>query len=345
MKKYLNVLIRELHPNPFKAQINEGKLDEEQVQRLMSSMKELDMMGAFIAFKKDDKYYLVNGHHRLEAYRRLKGDGHRVFVEVHDYKEDQVLRGMVVENFTQRTNDIQEEIENIILIYNYLQIQKDLKEDFSARGAKKSEYKGIGRPQSEVTAKDVSEWLNKHGKIMSERKIYELFSLHRGLAPSVMEHVKNKNLSDDPDTVPIKTALKLATIEDKKEQERLANALIKDESLTSDGQRTMIDIYKESSDQDKEDILTGRLQLADITKVDSPVLSQFEMQLEYMERSADLSIRVRRFGDGIRSFRTQRLYETFSPAQRTALLDRLMSLKREYTNCISEIDENIGVLK
>jgi len=102
----MKLKISQLKPNPFKKNINSGKLDEETIKKIQSNMEELGLMGSLPVFKKGDKYYLINGHHRQEALKRQFGKDFEVQVTVHNYSEENVLRGMVVENLTQRADEL-----------------------------------------------------------------------------------------------------------------------------------------------------------------------------------------------------------------------------------------------
>jgi ParB-like chromosome segregation protein Spo0J len=71
----MKLKISELNPNPFKKEINGGKLKEEIIKRIQANIKELGLMGSIPVFKKDGKYFLVAGHHRVEA---LKESGEEI---------------------------------------------------------------------------------------------------------------------------------------------------------------------------------------------------------------------------------------------------------------------------
>ena len=116
----MKLKISELNYNPFKKEINAGELDEGTVQKIMANLDELGLMGALPVFKKKNQYFLINGHHRLEALKRKFGSGFSIDVVVHDYSEDQILRGMVVENLTQRNNEFREELDNLLIIREHL---------------------------------------------------------------------------------------------------------------------------------------------------------------------------------------------------------------------------------
>ena len=92
-------------------------------------MKELGLMGSLPVFKKDNQYFLIAGHHRVEALKRTFGKEHEISVDIKDYSEDQILRGMVVENLTQRDNEAKEIMANLTTIRKHLVKEKMLLDD------------------------------------------------------------------------------------------------------------------------------------------------------------------------------------------------------------------------
>ena len=130
----MKLKLKEIKSNPFKKNINGGKLDEESIKKIQSNIKELGLMGSLPVFKKDNQYFLIAGHHRVEALKRTFGKEHEISVDIKDYSEDQILRGMVVENLTQRNNEHTEERANIVAIRDYLNKNKEILEGL--RGAR-----------------------------------------------------------------------------------------------------------------------------------------------------------------------------------------------------------------
>ncbi len=58
--------------------------------------------------------------HRIQALKEVYGNNFEIDVVIHKYNDDQLLRGMVIENLTQRAGDFKEEIDNLIAVRNYL---------------------------------------------------------------------------------------------------------------------------------------------------------------------------------------------------------------------------------
>jgi len=49
-------------------------------------------MGAVPIVKRNNKHYIVNSHHRVEALKREFGKDYKVEVTLHNYNDDQLIR-------------------------------------------------------------------------------------------------------------------------------------------------------------------------------------------------------------------------------------------------------------
>ena len=116
----MKMKISDLHPNPFKKNLAGGKLNPEQVKKIRANIKELGLMGSLPIVKIDGKYCLVSGHHRIEALRQEFGKTYEVECTLHNYSEENMLRGMIVENLTQRAGEFREETDNLVIIRKML---------------------------------------------------------------------------------------------------------------------------------------------------------------------------------------------------------------------------------
>lgn len=83
--------------------------------------------------------------------------------EVHDYNDDQVLRGMVVENLTQRTDELLEVTENLAAIREYLK-KNIIRSDAEQMKSKREDGRG-GRIDEVGSVRHIYEWLNKNGEV------------------------------------------------------------------------------------------------------------------------------------------------------------------------------------
>ena len=169
----MKIKLSELHPNPFKKSINDGKLNRGQIDSIKANLKKLGFMGSLPVFKKDKEFYLISGHHRLQALKEVYGKDFQAEIIVHDYDEDQVFRGMVIENLTQRGQQFAETSENVQSVETYLtdrpEVLKELRGE-SNRGDS-PRLKG-GEWENKVSANDIAEWLDGNkGTVMKKDEI------------------------------------------------------------------------------------------------------------------------------------------------------------------------------
>ena len=260
----MKLKLKQLNPNPFKKRINKGKLDEQQIEKIKSNLKDLGLMGALPIFKKDDKYYLINGHHRTEALKRTFGKDYEVEVVNHNYNEEQILRGMVIENLTQRANDFKEEVENLTAIRDYLKsnVQQVNETKESKRGRLNE-----GRPEESGSIRNIIHWLNKNGEVMSIGKISSLLNIHDRLDPELLSKVEKQSHATgekEGETIGVKDAIALSSFEDKQEQKDLSKALLKSREQHGNLKMKNMTDYKESSEEIKKKVRKGLIDLADV---------------------------------------------------------------------------------
>jgi hypothetical protein len=287
----MKLKLSELRPNPFKKQISNGELNKEQVDKIKANIKELGFFGSLPVFKKDDKYYLIAGHHRTQALKEVYGKDWEVEVVVSNYNEDQIARGMVIENLTQRTDDYRELNANIVFVKNYLKDNKVILQGCrteSSRHTNKlnNEYK------ENVTANDISEWLDKSsGDVIKKNEINDLLRIAEKLSPVLEKEVEKKHdkskLEREEDNLNYTQAVILSGIEDHKEQEKLAKVLKKTKEQRVREQGKLISEYKKAPEEIKEQIKEGKIDLADINfEVD-----KFNMEQSRKEKDKQLKVK------------------------------------------------------
>lgn len=262
----MKLALSELHPNPFKKEINSGKMNEETIKKLISNLDKLDLMGAIPVVKRDGKYCLVSHHHRVEALKRKFGKKHEAEVIVHKYDDDQLLRGMVIENLTQRTDEFHEVTDNLLAIESYLNknptILASLRESRSHPEKMKEEYK------DKAVAKDIAIWIdNNSGDVMSHDKITNCLNIKKNLDPELYHQIKNTQAGTEKereDALQETQAIYLSRIEDKEEQKDLAQALKSATEQRVRNQGKLISEYKQSSDEVKKKVRSGKIKLDDV---------------------------------------------------------------------------------
>ena len=261
----MKLKICELNPNPFKKEINAGELDEETVQKLMANMDELGLMGSLPVFVKNKKYFLINGHHRLEALKRKFGNVFQVEVVVHNYSEDQVLRGMIVENLTQRSNEFREELDNLLAIRKYLkETRQSLSDQRRDGNGKFAEGLCCG------SSSDIANWLDKNsGDVMKLTKIKDTIRIADNLDEELIENIKKQSHAvgkkdEDDETIGVKVATALASFVDKQEQKDLAKAIKQSREQHGNRVTENLTVYKNAPDDIKQQVRQLHLDLADV---------------------------------------------------------------------------------
>jgi hypothetical protein len=261
----MKLKISEIKPNPYKKEINGGKLNKDQIERIKSNLKELGLMGSIPVVKIAEDYHAVNGHHRLEALKQVYGKDFEVEVTIHKYTDEQLLRGMVIENLSQRSGEFREETENLKVIRNFLKKKPKVSVQPVNRNPKG------GRPEGEESGsiRDIADWLNLNGEVMAQGKISQLLRISDKLAPELQEKiVKLKTQDKEMDKEPIlkyRPAIALTKIDDHAEQKKVFNALKKSREKIADEQEKLITAYVQAPESVKERVVKGEIDFADIT--------------------------------------------------------------------------------
>ena len=218
----MRLKLSQIKPNPFKKQINNGSLDKDTITKLKSNIKELGLMGSIPVFKKNKTYYQISHHHRAEALKQEFGKDHKVEVVVHNYSDEKALKGMVVENMTQRADDFKDNVQNLAAIRTFLK-KKTTRPD-SGHVARKQ---GGGSQPEIGSTSHIAEWLNQNGEVMSLSSIKDHLSVSDNLSNDLYKNVEKThsgegNRRTNGKTISKSQAIMLASFKDKKEQKDLA---------------------------------------------------------------------------------------------------------------------------
>ena len=259
----MKIKISDLKPNPFKKNISKGELNREQIDKIKANIKELGFFGSLPVFKKEDKIYLIAGHHRLQALKEVYGKDFEVKVEVEDYNEDQVFRGMVIENLTQRGRDFDETSENIQAVEDYLKEHKEILELIrvgSGDSPRPRNWEQGKRTdlKDTITANDVAEWIDKNtGKVLEKDVVINYMNINHNLDQSIKKQVEkkhDKNKEEREEGVNFTQAIILSGIKDHKEQKELAKVLNDTREQRVREQGKLITQYKQAPEEVKEQI-------------------------------------------------------------------------------------------
>lgn len=302
----MKLKIKEIKENEFKNKINKGKLNEEQIEKIQSNIKELGLMGSLPVYKKDGQYRLIGGHHRLEALKRQFGENYEIEVIVHNYNNDQVLRGMVVENLSQRIDDFKEELSNVLLIRDYLR-----KNNLAVHLV---DTHNNPRPQNNPEAgsvRNIYEWLNQQGKeVMKKSKIANLIAIDEKLSPEIKEKIqKFKGNENQNEGVSIKVATALASIEDKQEQKEVLELIKDSEETLGWKQQEIIRSYRDADEETKELVKSGEIKIDDVAiKRKNEGLSEIEQTTVISKKIATLINDMRKLEGTLRILPKERRF-------------------------------------
>jgi len=263
----MKLKIKDINPNPFKKQINNGKLSEESITKIKSNMKELGLMGSLPVYKEKNRYFLIAGHHRLEALKRTFGKDFEVEITLHDYSKDNVLRGMVIENLTQRADELIEITENINIVRNYLKSipPKGKRVKRNTKGKKGDIVIGSGA--------DIANWLNKNGEVVPTHRINRFLSIYDNLDKDLLIQAKasgNNGPNLTSEGISIDEATYLSRV-DKKNQKKMKKIIDKTGLNTKEKSKLISDYIKSDKDIKKkvleEEIKLEEIKIEDIKKV------------------------------------------------------------------------------
>jgi len=269
----MKLKLSQLKPNPFKKEINGGKLSEENIQKIRANIKELGLMGALPVFKKGKDYFLIAGHHRVEALKRTYGRNFKIECTIHNYTEDNILRGMVVENLTQRTDELVEITENLVAVKKYLIKNKlivDDKGNVTNRTAPdrlaKKPQQGGGRDFELGSTEQIHRWLNKSAgcEVMSLTKIKEYVKIAENLDTKLLQGAKSclDNGNKEGETISIEEAKSLARLP-RAEQKAVKKQLDKT-GLDYKEKGKLISEYLSASDEIQEKVKAGNIDMQNI---------------------------------------------------------------------------------
>jgi len=263
----MKIEINKLLPNPFKKELGNGKLSEETINKIRSNIKELGLMGALPIFERNGKYYLISGHHRIEALKREFGKNFAVEVILHDYNDDQILRGMAIENLTQKESNLKDTADNLAVIRKYLlsvavQTQNSKRKDGQEKRPQNIEQSG--------SIRNIHSWLNKNGEVLSIGRISECLNVYDKLSPDLVEEVKKTQsgtVQEREEALQETQAIYLSKFDDHEEQKDLAKALKSTRAQRVRDQGKLITKYKEVKKESPEiaqEIREGKRDLADV---------------------------------------------------------------------------------
>jgi len=262
--KMKQVLVSKIKPNPFKRFINNGKLNEFIIEKLIEGYNQTTFHENLCAREnKKGEVELIYGHHRLEAVKRVYGNNHKIFLRIYSEKEfsdEKMLIDMVRENITQRDTDFHDKKEAIVLAYKWLQTKSKTVKQFDSLSRKG----GRGKVE-EDSYRSVAKFLSKQGKTINHETVRQYLNIEFKLNKEIKSKIEKLS---SPYGKSINVAVwqgEVLSRFDKKEQKNLLKAMQKSSEQRRDKVKILLNQYKNSPNEIKKKVQNGKIALQDIS--------------------------------------------------------------------------------
>jgi len=360
----MKIKISELKANPFKQYINAGKIDENRLEILKESIDHGTLPEHFTARKYNNSYQITSGHHRIEALKQVKGSGYSVDVTLVDFTDEQMLVDMVRENITQRDTDFHDTAESIDLARHWLQSNAQTVNQFNSLSKRgKVEGRGNVGPDS---YRSIAGFLSKNGKAVSYVTVKKYLDIKDKLPEDIYnsierkDHATNEHDSKDKETIGITEAYAIANATDNEdEQRKLIDALKESREQYWNNQKGFLTQYKEASDEVKQKVLSGEIDIADIDNENlnqdiknfndknprSEFIPNFAGRIKQFNKDVfELEKQVKAFGAVFKSSQFIQRYDSLKPKQQKDLQSVIFDIKNRIKKCYDEVDFFISKL-
>jgi len=357
----MKLKLSELNPNPFKKYINDGKLNPSRIEVLKESIDHGTLPEHFyVRHRKDGKYELTSGHHKVSALKSVKGSSYQVEVTIVDFSDEQMLIDMVRENITQRDTDFHDTREGIVLSRNWLQSKcSDVKQFNNMLNVIKGKqgFQEIKQPDS---YRSIAEFLSKNGKAVSYGTVSNYLRIHDKLCPELLnivekqDHATDASGKKDKETIGVRDAIKISTItDDWNEQKDLVNALRDTREQHGNEKQTNLTAYSNAPDDIKQQVRQGDLDLADIEDaiLDKDIkdfnekkpkivfIPNFAGRLRNFDKDVFiLEKQVKAFSAVFHDKRFKDKYEVLKPKQKTKLNNLILDISKRIGKCYEEVE-------
>lgn len=294
----MKLKVKELNPNPFKKFINNGKLDNERVDKLKESIEHGTLPESFTARKNDKgKYELTSGHHRLEAIKQVKGNDYEVAIEEVNYNDETMLIDMVRENLTQRETDFKDTEESIVLARAWLQNKCSTVKllDSAYKSGKHTKGKEGSEPQVD-SSRQIAQFLSKQGKTISHETIRSYLIIYDKLDPELhgkVQKLESATKEEREELLPKRIASELAQIE--QEYQKPVFEQIKKEELNKENSLKAISAFKKAPEELKEKVVAGDVPITDVEhemKI-REISAKLGLQAQEEQGEPDISLEIR----------------------------------------------------
>jgi len=351
--------LSELNQNPFKKYINKGKLNPDRIAVLKESIEHGTLPEHFyVRRRKDGKYELTSGHHKVSALKSAKGADYSVDITLVDFSDEQMLIDMVRENITQRDTDFHDTREGIVLSRNWLQSESTDVKQFN--NGWKQQQDNQGKFISDKCYRSIATFLSKNGKAVSYGTVSNYLKIHDRLCPELLhivekqDHATDASGKKDKKTIGVRDAIKISTITDNwNEQKDLVEALRNTREQHGNEKQTNLTAYNNASDDIKQQVRQGNLDLADV----EDEIDKQELKVEVDKRPKTIFIpnfaqRIKDFDKNIKKLERQieifskifhssefkKRYDFLKPKQKEKLNFVIFDIRERIQKCQVEIE-------
>ena len=178
----MKIALKDLGPNPFKKFINEGKLDKEKIELLKESINKDGFWDNVLCRKKNDKYELAYGHHRIEAAKQILGENYEADIPCKDLSDESMLRILGNENTVANQSLTIYQIDQVKITQKFLAEHPQI-----SSGWKSGQDKGHGQKPDDAVS--ISKFLGE--KNWSKSKVADLLRLAQKLHPKILKDLRN----------------------------------------------------------------------------------------------------------------------------------------------------------
>lgn len=281
----MKIALKDLKDNPYRKKIGEGTYNMEQIEKIYSTLEDVGMIGSLPAYKnsKTGNYHLIFGHHRRQALVKKFGRNFQIEVTVHkNYDDNQIFKGLIIENLTHRKGEFHQETENLQAIKDYLEANPEILERVRTDSVRTGKLLSAESYKNKATAQDIAEWLDKaSGMVIAKTTIVELIRVVENLDEEIIEEVeeqrrgKKDEETDEVEEIKPKKekkeeginktqAILLSGFPDKSEQKKLLKVIKNTREQRVRQQTNLLTVYKKAPEHLKEDVLKFRIDLADL---------------------------------------------------------------------------------
>jgi len=292
--KTLQIEVGKLRPNPFKKHINEGKYNEEIIEKLKESIAHKTLPSLFNVRQRNENYELCFGHHRVEAFKRVNGKDFKVTVNIVEYDDETMLIDMVRENMTHRDVDYSDKKESVVLAHDWLHSKETDVKRFNSSLKTLSDGRKAGHQHqpSEDSYRSVAKFLGKNGKAISHITVRQYLQMHFNLDKEIESKIgKATNGSSKEDKTPVWQGATLSQFKDKEEQKDLFKVMKKSKEQRRNQFNSLVNEYKTLEPKDKELIREGGV---DITN--APTLNRVREEIPDKIKRAKVIDRIKKNG-------------------------------------------------